>query len=248
MAVFPEVRVRMQENLIQYQDKYKCWQKFQLLNVEYFRDLSVETYEELILNLQQEVYQSGEQIIKQGEYYDRVFILASGEVELYLQLPYKEIPLELISEVGCTINQVSCIVQEKIGFSARAVKSVQLLSISMRNLNLIMSRRKDLKKKVSKCAKENTLEERPVLEILDYTRRKFWSRIGERPHETPKQRALKQKKLRLIMQSAYERIRALLRYNKQKEGKLQELIKRLKRQNSFKLRQEAKKVEEVIKE
>jgi hypothetical protein len=47
---------------------------------------------------------------------------------------------------------------------------------------------------------------------------------------------------------AVERIKAYISYNKQKEGKLQELIRSLKRQSSFMLKNEAKKTEEMIKQ
>lgn len=50
-----------------------------------------------------------------------------------------------------------------------------------------------------------------------------------------------------LFQNAVQRVIAWRRYKNQSEGKLQELITSLKRQNSFKLRKEAEKVEEVIK-
>lgn len=56
MTIFPDLKLAMKQNLIRYQDKYRCWQKFTLLNIEYLRQLSVETYEELIFNMQTETY------------------------------------------------------------------------------------------------------------------------------------------------------------------------------------------------
>ena len=50
VTIFPEVKNSMKQNLIIYQDKYRCWQKFLLLNIDYFRDLSLETYEEIIFH------------------------------------------------------------------------------------------------------------------------------------------------------------------------------------------------------
>lgn len=41
----------MRQNMIKYQDKYRCWQKYILLNIQYFRELSIETYEELIFHI-----------------------------------------------------------------------------------------------------------------------------------------------------------------------------------------------------
>lgn len=56
MTIFPDLRFAMKQNLIKYQDKYRCWMKFTLLNIEFFRNLSVETYEELIFHMQTETY------------------------------------------------------------------------------------------------------------------------------------------------------------------------------------------------
>lgn len=76
----------MKQNLIKYQDKYRCWQKFLLLNIDYFRNLSIETYEELIFHMQSEVFQAGYQIFQQNKYYNKVYLLVNGEVELFFAL------------------------------------------------------------------------------------------------------------------------------------------------------------------
>jgi hypothetical protein len=45
--VFPDVYLNIKQNMKQYQDRYKVWQKFQLKKIPYFTDLSFETLEEL---------------------------------------------------------------------------------------------------------------------------------------------------------------------------------------------------------
>ena len=52
--------------------------------------------------------------------------------------------------------------------------------------------------------------------------------------------------MRELFTSAVDRMISYMRYNKQKEGKLQELIRSLKRQSSFMLKNEAKKTEDLI--
>ena len=56
ITIFPDVKNAMKQNFIQYQDRFRCWQKMMLLNIDYFRDLSIETYEELIFVLRNEVF------------------------------------------------------------------------------------------------------------------------------------------------------------------------------------------------
>ena len=72
---------------------------------------------------------------------------------------------------------------------------------------------------------------------LDYSRRKFDD--GNEP--TPEY-------ARELFQSAVNRTFRFIQYNHQKDGKLQELIRSLKKKNQTSLKNEAKKTEEVIKQ
>ena len=56
VLIFPSLRINMKQNMIKYQDKYRCWMKYIILNVQFFRDLSIETYEEIIFCLQTETF------------------------------------------------------------------------------------------------------------------------------------------------------------------------------------------------
>lgn len=90
ITIFPDVKNAMKQNFIQYQDRFRCWQKMMLLNIDYFRDLSIETYEELIFVLRNEVFQTGQNIFIQNKYYNKVHILINGEIEMFFSLKNKE--------------------------------------------------------------------------------------------------------------------------------------------------------------
>lgn len=62
ITIFPDVKNAMKQNFIKYQDTFRCFQKQMLLNIDYFRDLSIETYEELIFVMRNEVFQTGQGI------------------------------------------------------------------------------------------------------------------------------------------------------------------------------------------
>ena len=49
---------------------------------------------------------------------------------------------------GQVFNQISCLTMEKIIYSAKAESSVTMLTISLSELQEIMLRRKDLKKRI----------------------------------------------------------------------------------------------------
>ena len=87
-------------------------------------------------------------ILTQNIFYDRVFIVQKGELELSFHLTFKEIPFDVLTEEGCTINSTSCLIKEKIHFSAKAVIPVTMLSICLADIQAIANRRADLRKSI----------------------------------------------------------------------------------------------------
>jgi len=74
------------------------------LNIDYFRDLSTESYEELIFIMKTETFQAGHHVFQQNKYYNKIFILVNGDIELFFALKNKDIPVETISSRGCVLN------------------------------------------------------------------------------------------------------------------------------------------------
>ena len=77
------------------------------------------------------MFQAGYQIFQQNKYYNKVYILVTGQVELFFALKNKDIKIETIKHRGCVMNQTNCLTMDKITYSARAVDSVTLLTISL---------------------------------------------------------------------------------------------------------------------
>jgi CRP-like cAMP-binding protein len=48
VSLYPEVVKGFKNNLVRYQDINRCYMKFLMVNVNYFKDLDVETYELLL--------------------------------------------------------------------------------------------------------------------------------------------------------------------------------------------------------
>lgn len=72
------------------------------------------------------------------------------------------------------MNQINCLTMDKITYSARAVNSVTLLTISLQDIQDIMLRRKDLRKRIDRVTKFQTETDFKVM--IDYTRNVFYSR------------------------------------------------------------------------
>jgi len=51
-----------------------------------------------------ETFQAGHHVFQQNKYYNKIFILVNGEIELFFALKNKDIPVETISSRGCVLN------------------------------------------------------------------------------------------------------------------------------------------------
>ena len=60
--------------------------------------------EELTLILNRELFDENAEIFKHGEVIDKIYILASGSIELYLNISEGELYLDTLTETGCVMN------------------------------------------------------------------------------------------------------------------------------------------------
>jgi len=117
-------------------------------------------------------------------------------------------------EEGCVLNSICCITQDKIAFSARALNSVSIISISLADLSQIMTKRQDLKKKINYYHTKNTEMEGVNKPLLDYSRRKFYvsakkslsTPVGRKRHKHIRTGEL----MRELFQSAVNRVKCYI--------------------------------------
>ena len=57
--IFPDIKKKLNDSLVQYQDKYKQWLKSQLENISYFNNLRSNLLETLVYKLQSEFFEEG---------------------------------------------------------------------------------------------------------------------------------------------------------------------------------------------
>jgi hypothetical protein len=117
-----------------------------------------------------------------------------------------------------------------------------------------MLRRKDLRKRIDRVIKDQTEKQQNV--FIDYTRNVFYSRELqaqklEREYGNNDRDYIKSKMSKIRFQmfvGGVDRLLQYLSFQRQKEGKIQELIRQLRRQNSGVIKNEARKTEKVIEE
>ena len=97
----------------------------------------------------------------------------NGELEMYFTMKNKDpIIVDNCQNRGQVFNQISCLTMDKIIYSARAVKSVTMITIGLSDLQDIMLRRKDLKKRIDYVVKKHSEPE--FKPMLDYSRTYFF--------------------------------------------------------------------------
>ena len=81
------------------------------------------------------------------------------------------IEIDSLNEPGCVMNQIGCVIREKITYTAKALKSASLFTISYQDLLEIANHRKDLRKRLDKVVEKNNERSKP---IIDFTSRRFY--------------------------------------------------------------------------
>lgn len=51
LYIFPDVKKKLSESLVQYQDKYKQWLKNQIMQISYFKTLRTSSLEKIVYKL-----------------------------------------------------------------------------------------------------------------------------------------------------------------------------------------------------
>lgn len=82
---------------------------------------------------------------------------------------------ELCNTRGQVFNSISCLTMDKIIYSARAVSSVTMMTIGLSDLQDIMLRRKDLKKRIEYVV--NNYKDPEQKPMIDYSRTNFQQAI-----------------------------------------------------------------------
>jgi CRP-like cAMP-binding protein len=77
-------------------------------------------------------------MLRHGEVCDKIFVLVTGKIEIFVTISGENGPEELImdtlEEPGCVMNQVSMLKRFKLNYSARAKTDVEVMVISYEDL------------------------------------------------------------------------------------------------------------------
>ena len=162
--LFPDIRKKLHEGMINYKDPYKKWQKAQLTNINYIKGISPNSLEELTYKLGHEFFEDGQVIFKNGEDLDRVFILADGQVETYVSLQDEDLILDRLKVPGTVLGQYSALDNATVTYSARSVQETNLLVLHRCHLEHLRKTYKDLDDALNESVAKLKEEGAPMLD------------------------------------------------------------------------------------
>lgn len=191
----------------------------------YFQDLSTDCIEYLNYKIHQIDYDEGEIIFKNTEPIEHLYILAHGEVDVYVTTADEDLVLDVFKENGCLMGQYTILdVGRPITYSARTVSPVTLLKLSMQEIERAGEIFKDLQLSLRKVRDRLNSSEYP---ILDYQINRKSPKVGALLEETKFDGA------KLLVEGV-KKLNKVLKYKRKKAFKFKDLIAFLRRHNKEK--------------
>ena len=141
--------------------------------------LPVDILDELTIILSNEIFDENQEVFKQGQVSDKVYVLARGKIEIFLTIPEGELLLDTITEPGSVLAQISILNRMKMTYSARAGEDSEILSISyeklleQRALNHMQPLNTEIDKYFDKVINPLNLQDKlNLIGFLDYTKKR----------------------------------------------------------------------------
>ena len=213
-------------------------------NIMYMQYLPDKVTDELTIILNQEFFSQNEEIFKHGDEPQKIFILVSGQIEIYLKISDGELILDTLEESGCVMNQINILNKVKMNYCARAKSDIELMTISYRDLMAYKEKSQlSTLKQAIEDFQDKYIMKRKLLDkfeqhyFLDY----------QRTSQKAKKTKLLPRDLRELLRGAINRCTMLIKFHIKKDNFLNDLIAELKRQNREEQDVQQDKMKEIVK-
>ena len=225
--MFPEVRSALQKHFFSYNDINRQWQREMLKNIQFMLYLPWDILDEMTISLSVDIFDENQEIFKQGQISDKVYILSRGKIEIFLTIPEGELFLDVITEPGSVLSQISILNRMKLTYSARAKEDTEMLSISyeklqeQRALNHMQPLNQEIEKYFEKTINPLDLgEKHNLICFLDYQKKRPKNQKRMTPEQTKK-----------VLRDVINRQTMICRFQYKKDNILSDLIAELKKMN-----------------
>lgn len=139
---FPDLEVKMKENLKKYQDRLKLFCKLSLKEIPYLKKLSEKSLEEITYHLKQKYYDANDIIFRAGDAVEDIDLITRGEVDLILNVDNHDLVLHNLYQ-GCYMGGYKALSDNTYAHTARAVTNVTIHSLSKDSISLLQKNLSD---------------------------------------------------------------------------------------------------------
>jgi len=101
--VYSNFHVKLKEQLKTYDDPLNQFIRKTLRNIYYLENISESSIDEIIFYLELEHLEGGETLFRIGDKVDKIFLVASGEIQILMEIDEREALIETLRE-GCVIG------------------------------------------------------------------------------------------------------------------------------------------------
>ena len=147
-----------------YSDPLKQFIKMLIKNIYYFEQISNDSLEELANYMKQNYFDCDQVLFRAGDPVEDIYFIASGTVNIIVELEHNQIILETLSE-GCVIGFNGILSKNLFTFTARAKSKVSVYTLSKDKLKLIQNLCEDIFKSVTKARTYFKKESLPYIDF-----------------------------------------------------------------------------------
>lgn len=129
---------KLKQKMKSYHDPYKLFLKDLLLSIDYMRDLSEDSIEEISYYLKQVEYEKDKLIFRAGDPVNNIYFITNGRIKISVTLNDTEIAIETLYR-GCCIGSIGIVGSYNHNFTARAETKVTLLMLSKDDFKTLLN-------------------------------------------------------------------------------------------------------------
>lgn len=116
------------------------------MNYPLLENLTPEELQQLSPDMQEVHYKAGELIVRQGETSQRVYIIVSGQVRVYMEQETKVELAEL--SIGQFFGEMSCLTGDPVSANVEAIGQVHTVTVSRTGLMVLMDKSSDFRGRI----------------------------------------------------------------------------------------------------
>lgn len=140
----------IKEKRKEYQDEYKLFVKDNLRYIDYIKNCSEETLENLTYYIKEESYEAESIIFRAGQEVDKVIFIGEGEVDIIVKVGKNEATLDTLYQ-ACNIGEYGILGEYTRTFTAKAKTNVTIMYITKEAIMNTRERFNDLYQETEKC-------------------------------------------------------------------------------------------------